>query len=126
MKYSTIPGFDRDLKKLLKRFSSLTEDLEVAKKNAIEVFHVLHIDNGSVYKIPDFCCEGFEMYKITKFACRSLKGRGVRSGVRIIYAYFPTQKAVEMIEMYYKGDKDNMDYERAKAFLRVNSENQRS
>jgi len=40
-----------------------------------------------------------------KFACRSLKGRGVQSGIRIIYAYFEEKDKIELIEVYYKGDK---------------------
>jgi len=47
-----------------------------------------------------------------KFACRSLKGRGVQSGIRIIYAYFQEKDKIELIEIYYKGDKESEDRQR--------------
>jgi len=47
-----------------------------------------------------------------KFTCRSLKGKGVQSGIRIIYAYFEEQDKIELVEIYYKGDKENEDRQR--------------
>jgi len=37
-----------------------------------------------------------------------MKGRGGRSGIRIIYAYFPDEQKIEFIEIYHKdkGDRD--------------------
>jgi len=31
-----------------------------------------------------------------KFACRSLKGKGVQSGIRVIYAYFEEKDKIEL------------------------------
>ena len=52
------------------------------------------------------------MYKATKFACRSLKGKGVSSGIRVIYAHFEKEDRVELLEIYYKGDKENENRKR--------------
>ncbi len=46
-------------------------------------------------------------YKVKKFACRALKGRGADSGLRIIYAYFEKADKIELVEIYFKGDKEN-------------------
>ena len=47
-----------------------------------------------------------------KFACKALKGRGVQSGIRVIYAYFVKEDRVEFIEIYFKGDKASEDRHR--------------
>lgn len=52
------------------------------------------------------------VYKAKKFACRSLKGKGVNSGIRIIYAYFENEDRIELVEIYYKGDKENENRDR--------------
>jgi len=118
MIYSSTKAFDKDMKRLLKKFSSLEEDLETAKKNAIELLHIKKIDNRSVGQVPNYSSKNVQIWKIKKFACKAIKGRGCQSGVRVIYAYFPEEEKIEFIEIYYKGNKDNMDYERAKKYLK--------
>ncbi len=49
------------------------------------------------------------MHKVFKFSCRSLPGKGNRSGIRIIYAFHEQGCKVEYIEIDYKGDKENED-----------------
>lgn len=110
--------FQKDLKKLLKKFRTLGDDLETAKRNAIELYHLKRIDNRSVFPIPDFCNEEVQICKIKKFACKALKGRGVMSGIRVIYAFYPATFKVEFIEIYFKGEKENEDFERIKEYLK--------
>jgi hypothetical protein len=50
--------------------------------------------------------------KVKKIACRALKGKGVNSGLRLIYAYFPDEKRIIFIELYHKNDKENEDRSR--------------
>jgi len=38
------------------------------------------------------------------------------SGIRIIYAYFEKEDAIEFIEIYFKGDKENEDKKRIKKY----------
>lgn len=115
--YKSTSGFDKDLKRLLKKFRTLEDDIEVAKKNAIELFHLMNIDNNSVEPIPNFCSDELKVYKIKKFACKALKGRGVQSGIRIIYAYYVSTNTVDFIEMYFKGESENEDKEKIKKYL---------
>jgi len=56
--------------------------------------------------------ENPKIYKVKEFACLSLKGKGSQSGIRIIYAYFEKKDRIELIEIYYKGDKENENRER--------------
>ena len=115
--YKNTSGFEKDLKKLLKKFRTLEDDIEVAKKNAIELFHLKNIDNNSVEPIPNFCTDKLKICKIKKFACKALKGRGVQSGIRIIYAYYVLTDTIDFIEIYFKGESENEDKERIKQYL---------
>lgn len=115
--YEVTERFRRDLKRLLKKYRSLEEDLEIAKINAIELFHIMNLDNRSTFPIPDFCSETIQVHKIKKFACKALKGSGAISGIRVIYAFHSTIAKVCFIEIYYKGDKENEDRERIKEYL---------
>src|SRR3972149_5601912 len=116
--YDATDVFQKDLKRLLKKIKTLEEDLETAKRNAIELYHLKNINNRSVFPIPDFCNEAILICKIKKFACRSLKGRGVMSGIRVIYAYHVAASKVEFIEIYFKGEKENEDFDRIKEYLK--------
>jgi hypothetical protein len=119
MNYNRIPEFDRDLKKLLKKFRTLEEDIEKAKTNAIELYHIRKINNLSVFQIPGFHSPGAVFFKLKKFSCKALKGRGVQSGIRIIYAFYPQELSVDFIEIYYKADQANENQERIKAYIKL-------
>lgn len=118
MQYKNTEEFEKDKKHLLKKFRSIIEDLEMVKQNAIELYHVKNIDNHSIFPIPNFCADEVVVFKIKKFACKSLKGRGVFSGIRVIYAYHVKEKTVEFLEIYFKGEKVNEDKERIKEYLK--------
>jgi hypothetical protein len=118
IEYGETDVFQKDLKKLLKKFRTLEEDLETAKRNAIELYHLKLIDNRSVFPIPNFCNEEIQICKIKKFACKALKGCGVMSGIRVIYAFYSATLKVDFIEIYFKGEKENEDFERIKEYLK--------
>lgn len=110
-----LPEFEKDLKKLLKRFRTLEEDLEIFIEKQLYLYHKLHVDNGGIFPIPGLGFDEPKVYKAKKFACRALKGRGVQSGIRVIYAYFEDANRIELVEIYFKGDKENEDRGRIKA-----------
>jgi hypothetical protein len=102
-----LPAFERDLKKLLKRFQSLEKDLETFQKVQLILFHKQGLDNGGIVRI-DGLGQGFpSIFKARKFACRSLKGKGVQSGIRVIYVYDPEFDRISYVEIYYKGDQES-------------------
>lgn len=118
MKFKHIEHLDKfrkDLKKLLKKFPSLQEDLDSLIKAQLIVFHKLNIDNHGILPIDNLTITNPKIFKVKKFACKSLKGKGVHSGIRVIYAYFPVEDKIEFIEIYYKGDQVNEDKERIKS-----------
>ena len=115
--YGQTGEFQKDFKKLLKKYRTLEQDLELAKTAAIELFHHQKINNLSIFTIPGYCTGEILICKIKKFACRSLKGRGSKSGIRIIYAFHVKSLRVNFIEIYFKADQENEDKERIKQYL---------
>lgn len=119
IKYREADEFKKDLKKLLKRFRSLPEDLEVAKRAVIELRHLKNIDNLATFEIPGFNSEKNTFWKIKKFACKSLRGSGVKSGIRIIYCWQEKEKNIFFLEIYFKGDRKNENSDRIKKYKNI-------
>jgi len=118
MNYEKTKEFLRDFKKLLKKFSSLHDDLEVNKRYRIELFHIKNIDSRSIFKIQGVGnTVELQFFKVKKFQCKSLKGRGAKSGIRIIYAYFPTEQKIVFLEIYFKAKQENENKERIMDFI---------
>ncbi|MBU1246458.1 hypothetical protein KJ973_00505 [Patescibacteria group bacterium] len=117
--YGETPEFQKDFKKLLKKFKSLKDDWELMKIATIELFHIQKVNNSSIFPIQGFCAEKIQICKIKKFACRSLKGRGSKSGIRVIYAFHCKSCKVDFIEIYFKSEKENENRKRIKEYLRV-------
>ena len=107
--------YAKDLKTLKKRFRTLDEDVEAFIKVQLKIKHKLKKETSGIERISNLGIESPEIYKVTRFACKSLKGRGVKSGIRIIYSYFEGEDKIEFVEIYFKGDKKNEDRERIKS-----------
>jgi len=103
------PEFEKDLQRLSKRFKTLKEDFKIFQETELVLYHKLQKDNKGILPLTGLGIHSPQIYKAKKFACRSLKGRGVQSGIRIIYAHLPDKDRLEFIEMYFKGDKENED-----------------
>ena len=111
-KINRLPEFEKDLRRLCKRFRTLKEDLDFFIKTQLNLFHKIKKDNKGVFPLKGLSSDFPQIYKAKKFACRSLKGKGVKSGIRVIYAYFENEDKIELIEIYYKGDKKIEDKKR--------------
>lgn len=107
-----LPEFEKDFKRLSKKFRTLEEDFKTFINTQLNLFHKKGIDNKGVVPISGIGIPNPKIYKARKFACRSLKGRGVDSGIRVIYAYWEEEDKLEFIEIYFKGDKENEDRDR--------------
>jgi len=119
MKYDETKEFVRDLKKLLKKFPTLRDDLEVNKQYRIELFHCKEIDSGSIFKIQGVGnSDELKFFKVKKFQCRSLKGRGAKSGIRVVYAYFPNEQKIVFLEIYFKANQENENRQRIIDFMK--------
>ncbi len=114
--------FERELKALRKKYRSLDEDLQTLIKSGLHPFHHLGLDTGHIEKMTEVqTSEAMVMFKVVRMACKALKGTGSRSGVRVIYGYEASRDRVVLVELYFKGDKENEDRERIRAFLKQES-----
>jgi len=109
MNFKSIRQFDKDFKKLSKRYKSLSNDLNTFKKNipfidvyANKNFAVLH-KNEQLLIIK------------ARFFCRYLKGRTLR----LIYAHYVDKELIEFIQLYFKGDSEEEDKDRIKNYLNI-------
>lgn len=96
------PEFIRDLKHLTKRFRTLEEDLDNLINYSIYSYHKCNIDNKGIFRIPGLGFENPPVYKVRKFACKALKGKGAQTGLRLIYAYLKEEDRIELVEIYFK------------------------
>lgn len=105
MSFEELNEFQKDLKKLLKRYRTLNEDLEVVK----QVLEIMPDERPPFsFQLNNLQLETC-IIKVKKIACKALKGKGVNSGLRLIYAYFPDEERIIFIELYHKNDKESED-----------------
>ena len=114
--------FKKDFKKLSKKFRTLEEDLKMFTEKQLNLYHKLGMDNKGIFSIPDLGIDYPKIYKAKKFACKSLKGKGAASGIRVIYSYYEKENEIEFIEIYYKGNKENEDRARILKYYRKKGE----
>ena len=77
-------------------------DIDKLINYSLYPFHKLKIDNKGIFRIPGLGFEQPPIYKVKKFTCRSLKGKGANTGLRLIYTYFEDNDRIELIEIYMK------------------------
>lgn len=105
IEFDELSEYKKDLKRLLKKYRTLKEDLEVVKLDL----------NDEPGESPPFSFRidnlGLEtcIIKVKKIACKALKRRGVNSGLRLIYAHFPNEQKITFVELYHKNEKENED-----------------
>ena len=108
MEFDTLTAFDKDLKQLIKRYRTLNDDLEDVKT----ILKVKPEERPPFsFRIDNLDLESC-IIKVKKIACRALKGRGVNTGLRLIYAHFEKEEKIIFVELYHKNDKENEDRER--------------
>ena len=118
--YCSIPEFEKDFKKLEKRYRTLSDDFENMKKNLLEVHYIkgAPLPPNTIVDIEGMCGENYKSKKVRKFACKSLRNLGNRSGIRVIFVLEPDDLKITFIEMYFKGDKENEDKNRLRDFIK--------
>ena len=113
--FETTPEFDRDLKRLSRKFRSLPEDI----KNLKSALKVAHFTAGISSEIMGFFPISHpdvpkDFFIAKKFACRSIKGSGSRSGYRVVYHLQGAVFKICLLELFHKKNKDVEDFQRIK------------
>ena len=108
MTFDELAEFKKDVKTLLKKYRTLNDDLGVVKR-------VLEVNPDErppfSYRIENLGLKTC-IIKVKKIACKALKGRGVNSGLRLIYAWFQEEQKIVFIELYHKNDKESENRKR--------------
>ncbi len=108
MNFERLPEFEKDLKQLSKKYRTLQDDLLVIQ----QVLDVSPDERPPFsFRIDGLGIESC-IIKVKKMACRSLKGRGVKTGLRLVYAYFEYEERIVFIELFHKSDKGLQNNER--------------
>lgn len=108
MVFDEISEFERDVKQLLKKYRSLQDDLRIVKR----VLEILPDERPPFsYRLENLGIQTC-VIKVKKIACKALKGKGVQSGLRLVYAYFPLDQKIVFIELFHKNEKPLEDRNR--------------
>jgi mRNA-degrading endonuclease YafQ of YafQ-DinJ toxin-antitoxin module len=108
MIFEELDEYKKDMKSLLKKYKTLDEDL-LTLKQVLETKP--DANPGFSFRIDNLGIETC-VIKMKKIACKALKGRGVNSGLRLVYAYFEKEGKIIFVELYHKNDKENEDRQR--------------
>ena len=108
MNFDELPEFQKEYKRLARKYRSLSEDLKEFRK----VVSVIPLGNSKHFTV----IERNDVLRIVKarLFCRYLKG----SSLRVIYSYSERAQRIEFIEIYYKGDKENENRKRIQQYLK--------
>jgi mRNA-degrading endonuclease RelE of RelBE toxin-antitoxin system len=106
--FSILPEFEKELKKLSKKYPTLPSDIEDIKPILTETKTGI----GKNFTIIA-TAEDVQIVKV-RILCESLRARAIR----LIYAYHEDRFEFMYIELYFKGDKEAEDKERIKEYLK--------
>jgi len=115
IKFEAVPEFRKELSHAIKKYRHLENDFERFKK-ALEInqpqemrgtFRINSL--GINVKIP--------IYKVKHFRSLDFKGKGSKSGFRVIYAHMNEEHKIIFIEFYHKNNTTNHDVKRIKKYF---------
>lgn len=112
--FRRVKEFEKEFKKLKKKYRSLEDDLARYEKILKGLFPKTPPGSerisrlGNKIKVP--------IYKEKHFYCECLN-KGSRSGLRIIYAIIEDQMGIVFIELYHHNKKDNADIKRIQKYF---------
>lgn len=108
--------FEKDLKKLCKKYSTLDKDMDIFRK-AVRVVRFNEI-RGTV-RIANLGrkYEKYPVYKVKSFRCVALKGQGSNSGIRVIYYDDIAADEVTLIQIYHKSTQETHNVDRIVQYL---------
>lgn len=115
------PEFKSDMRKLRKKYRTLEDDLETLIETALYAYHKCGTSYSWIVQLSGLGFTNPEIYKVLHFTCKALKGKGARSGIRVIYAYYAEEDRIELVEIYHKNQKDNEDRARISKIYGTNT-----
>lgn len=107
--FNQLPEFEKELKQLSKKYPTLCQDL----KDLEDVLSTFPTGSGRNFVIIHHS-ENVKIVK-TRLACKSLKNRAMR----VIYAFHENTVTFVYLELYFKGNKENSNYDRILEYLNI-------
>lgn len=108
MNFKHAQEFEKDFKRLSKKFKTLDSDFIEFKK----ILEESPLGIGKHFNV--ITKTGSTSVVKARFFCKSLK----KKNLRIIYAFHYESCKVDFIEIYFKGEKENEDKNRIKEYLK--------
>lgn len=105
-----LPQFEKELKKLSKKYPTLPTDIEDIKPILLES----NTGIGKNFTIIS-TAENIQIVKV-RILCESLRARTIR----LIYAYHANKIEFMYLEVYFKGDTENENGDRIEEYIRDN------
>ena len=112
IKLEAVPEFNKELKALSKKYKHLEADFKMLRR-VLEKTPINSIPGN--HRISDLgVTVQTHVYKLKKFRSLDCKGKGSRSGFRIIYAHIIEEDddKIIFIEIYHKNNQSNHDKDR--------------
>ena len=109
MNYEETSFFKKDLKKHLKKYRSLENDLKLFKENILEKYP------GGIPGKKSNVLKKCKTYKIIKHRIRSQSLQNTM--LRIIYFYFFQENKIVFIELYCKSEQQNQNSDRIQDYI---------
>ena len=107
MNFEETNYFQKDCRKLEKKYRSLPDDLDVFKN----IISVMPLGNSRHFSILR---RAGDIYIIkARLFCRYLRG----SSLRVTHAYIEAERRISFLQLFFKGDRENEDMERIEEYL---------
>ena len=107
--FNSLPEFDKELKRLGEKYPSLSDDLKKFEKLIAEYPTGIGVNFTRIHHSPHL-----QIVK-ARLSCKSLRDRSIR----VIYAYHKETITFMYLEIYFKGEKENENYERVKEYIKT-------
>jgi hypothetical protein len=124
MNFKELPEFNREVKKLSRKWRSIPDDLELVKR-VIPLFYPLGDErDASRFRDAYFATRKAtalkqgEMYEVVKMRL-DCKSPGAGNKLRLVFTYVYVQDTVTFIELYAKNDKSREDKSRINEFIKT-------
>ena len=103
IEFETIPEFNKEYERFCKKYHNFSSDFErfklALRTSPTKLGGVVHVSKlGNSVSIP--------IFKAKHFRCSCMKGKGSRSGVRVIYGYIESEGKIIFTHVYYKKNDD--------------------
>lgn len=116
--FEELSEFTHEFKKLKNKYKTLDADFErfkkVLKAKLPDLPPGTVVINNLGEEVP------IPIYKVKKFRCVCLKGKGSRSGIRIIYTFVDDAYSFIFIEIYHKNKKETENRARIYKYFKNN------